>query len=162
MLVAVDPGLHNCGVSVWSADGRLLEARLVKNTVEMPGPLNAGPMARAVAAEVPLCDCDLVIEVPQVYPYGQGKGNPNDLIDLAAVAGACMGLAGGLVTYYLPRQWKGQVPKEISHARAMAQLADIEKANIVLCKPAGLMHNVYDAVALGLAHLQKTGKRKTK
>jgi hypothetical protein len=160
MLVAVDPGLHNCGVSIWSNDGQLLEARLVKNTVEMSGPLNAQPMARAVAAEVPLCDCDLVIEVPQVYPFGQGKGNPNDLIDLAAVAGACMGLAGGAVSYYLPRQWKGQVPKDISHARAMAQLGDVEKTNIKLCRPAGLMHNVYDAVALGLFHVKKIGRRK--
>lgn len=160
MLVAVDPGLHHCGVSVWTGDGRLIDARLVKNTVDMAGPLNAQPMARAVAAEVQLCDADLVIEVPQVYPFGQGKGNPNDLIDLTAVAGACMGLAGGAVSYYLPRQWKGQVPKDISHRRALAKLTDLEKTTIRLCKPAGLMHNVYDAVALGLFHVIKIGRRK--
>lgn len=126
----------------------------------MPGPLNAQPMAAAVASQVPLCDCDLVIEVPQVYPAGRGKGNPNDLIDLSCVAGSCMGLAGGAVTYYLPAQWKGQVPKDICHARAMAALTDTEKCSIVLCRPAGLMHNVYDAVALGLAHARKKGLRK--
>lgn len=160
MLIAVDPGLHHCGVSVWDGAGRLIDARLVKNTVDMPGPLNAQPMARAVAAETCLPDADLVIEVPQVYPFGHGKGNPNDLIDLSAVAGGCMALAGGQVSYYLPRQWKGQVPKEISHARALVQLTDVEKTAIVLCKPAGLMHNVYDAVALGLFHVVKTGRRR--
>jgi hypothetical protein len=160
MLVAVDPGLHHCGVSVWDGTGRLIDALLVKNTVDMPGPLNAQPMARAVAAEVALCDCDLVIEIPQVYSFGHSKGNPNDLIDLTAVAGACMGLAGGAVSYYLPRQWKGQVPKEISHARAMALLTDVEKTAIRLCRPAGLFHNVLDAVALGLFHVKKIGRRK--
>jgi hypothetical protein len=159
MLIAVDPGLHHCGVSVWK-DGRLVDALLVTNTVQMAGPLNAQPMAQAVAAAVALTSSDLVIEVPQVYPFGRGKGNPNDLIDLAAVAGGVMALAGGAVTYYLPAQWKGQVPKEICHARAMARLTDVEKASIQLCRPAGLMHNVYDAVALGLAHFVKRGKRK--
>ena len=162
MLVAVDPGLHCCGVSVWDNAGRMVLAKLVHNTVDMPGPLNGQPMARAVAAAVPLGEFDLVIEVPQVYPFGQGKGNPNDLIDLTAVAGGCMALAGGQVSYYLPRQWKGQVPKDISHRRALAQLSDTEKTAIVLCKPAGLMHNVYDAVALGLFHVTKIGLRRAK
>lgn len=137
-----------------------MDARLVKNSVDMPGPLNAGPMAQAIAAEVALCGSDLVIEVPQVYPGGRGKGNPNDLIDLSCVAGGVMALAGGRVTYYLPAQWKGQVPKEICHARMFEALTDVEKTAIKLCRPAGLMHNVYDAVALGLAHLRKKGLRK--
>jgi hypothetical protein len=165
MILALDPGLHNCGVSLWTDTGLLSRAELVKNTVHLSGPLNAGPMAQAVvmwaASWAPGKVTELVIEVPQVYARERSKGDPNDLIDLACVVGGCMAIiAAEKTTQYKPAQWKGQVPKEICHARAMARLDDGEKRRIIVCQPASLHHNTLDAVALGLAHLTKTGRRK--
>lgn len=157
MLVAIDPGLHHCGVALFTPEGTLTHAELVKNPVDMPGCLNAWPMAAAVASRVGGFVTEVVVEIPQVYP-GRQKGDPNDLIDLAAVVGGCVAVLGGRSYAYRPAQWKGQTPKDVTTARAKAKLSATEQGAIEQCQP-HLMHNVWDAVALGLAHLKKTGRR---
>ncbi len=96
---------------------------------------------------------ELVLEVPQVYRQGLQKGDPADLIELAGVDGALAALiTAGKTTGYLPQRWKGQVPKEIHHKRILAKLSETEKAAIEPT-PASLLHNVYDAIGIGLFHL---------
>lgn len=161
-MVAVDPGIHWCGVSIWEK-ARLRCALLVKHDSGEAGCHAAIPMAHAirdVLTQVGLLPHTLVVEMPQVYVRERSKGDPNDLVDLAAVAGAVMYAVGAQdVVIYKPAEWKGQVPKDITHARALAKLNSLEQQTILTCRPAGLMHNVLDAVALGLAHLKKTGAR---
>jgi hypothetical protein len=168
MLLAVDPGLHHCGVSYWDR-GKLVRAELVKNPLSRPGDgaKCAGPMSWAVrdawmqhrGAAGPPALAELVLELPQIY---QGRGGvASDIIDLAAVVGAVASALGGSVqTFYRPRDWKGQVPKEIHHPRVIAALQPNEMSAVRLCQPASLMHNVWDAVGLGLAHLKMTGVRR--
>jgi hypothetical protein len=104
-------------------------------------------------------DDNLVIEVPQVYTRARSKGDPNDLIDLACVVGAIMGVHNWRQVFvYRPAQWKGQQPKEVTTRNAQNDLRPEELTRVTHCA-ASLMHNVWDAVALGLAHLKKVGQR---
>ncbi len=91
----------------------------------------------------------LVVEIPQVYA-GKAKGDNNDLINLAIVAGAC---AAGCHQSVLatPRRWKGTMKKEAHHARLLSKLMLPERRLLetILARYAkGLQHNLLDAVGL--------------
>jgi hypothetical protein len=98
----------------------------------------------------------LVIELPQVYE--RRETDPNDLIDLAGVAGA---IAHALhertfeVAWSpVPRSWKGQIPKTVSEQRVLDFLTAAERARIPkLAKSA--LHNVMDALHLGIVYMQR-------
>lgn len=165
MLVAVDPGLHHCGVSYWE-HCRLVRAELVLNPSSSPGcgALAAAPMGWAVhkafrAFTGRVVPDELVVELPQVYAHGR-PGVASDIVDLSTVVGAVAASMGGQKqVFYRPAEWKGQVPKDVHHRRVVSALDGHEMQRIVLCRTA-LMHNVWDGVALGLAHLKMTGRRK--
>ena len=109
-------------------------------------------------------DQTLVLEIPRIYPH-RSKGDPNDIVDLALTVGEIRGHYRPLVTRVIetfPANWKGQVPKEIHHARVLRQLADDElrllegeKRKVSKTHPHGYDHNMLDAVALGLWFLQR-------
>lgn len=94
-----------------------------------------------------------VVELPQVYRASQSKGDPADLIDTAFRAGM---LASWVqpwcaIKTVMPREWKGQLPKEVHHRRILAALTPEERAVLDACEaPRAKMHNVIDAVGLGL------------
>lgn len=158
MIVAVDPGLRGCGVAIFERT-ELAAAAYVRNPVEGSGPAAWLGVAVAVrewlSGRTPL-SAALVLEKPQVYRAGQSKGDPGDLIELAGVDGAIAGIRSwSSATAYLPRVWKGQVPKEIHHARINGLLVPDERARIEPC-PKSLMHNVFDAIGIGMFHLKGT------
>lgn len=105
-----------------------------------------------------------VMEIPRIYPH-RSKGDPNDIVDLALTTGEIRGhfrAAGCHIIEAFPRTWKGQVPKEIHHARVLKQLADdelrllnAEARKISKTNPNGFDHNMLDAVALGLWFLRR-------
>jgi hypothetical protein len=103
---------------------------------------------------------ETVVECPQVYTASHSKGDPNDLIPLAAIDGAVCGAYWALhrskATSYLPAQWKGQTPKAVHHNRIKALLTEQEKARCVFPRETSLHHNVWDAVALGMFHVGRT------
>jgi hypothetical protein len=146
-LLAIDPGrctgwalftasceLHTCGVtSIASKDIWPLE------WVEHPTHLN------------------VVIELPQIYRAAQSKGDPNDLIQVAEEVGRWRGRfesIGVLPSLVKPAEWKGQVPKDVHHARASKVLFPAELARIPKL-PKTQAHNMMDAVALGLWRLSR-------
>lgn len=97
---------------------------------------------------------EVLIEKPTLYP--RSKARSSDVITLAVRAGECGGAYGSLgvaVEYVEPRTWKGQVPKDVHHARIWATLAQDERL-VVDRAVSGLApskrHNVLDAVGLGL------------
>ncbi len=101
---------------------------------------------------------ELVIEIPQVYRAALSKGDPNDLIKVAVQAGRWIErakLRGWGVREVHPTTWKGQIPKEIHHARIEnALLADERaRASSALSLPKSKRHNALDAIGLGLFHL---------
>jgi hypothetical protein len=147
--LAVDPGIRGCGVAVFKAD-RLVHAAYVPNPVKHGYDLDAVlGMARAVVGKTESVDT-VVSERMQVYAPGKGKGDPNDLIPLAAVTGAIAALTGArLTTWVLPRVWKGTLPKGAAfEARLFERLTNDERSAIQYC--GSMLHNVYDAIGIGL------------
>ena len=146
-LFALDPGLRGCGTAWFDKTGKLMEVDYVRNSVKTGN----GPKAWAGYLEHGRCSADIFIsEVPQVYRAGASKGDPDDLIQLAGVVGLFTGIIEA--DEYLgvkPREWKGQVPKDVHHARLVKTLTPEEMAMVERAAPPSLRHNVLDAVGIG-------------
>jgi len=103
----------------------------------------------------------LVIEIPQVYPVRAWKGDPNDLIEVARIAGYWEGLIAACtrvldVVHVRPHDWKGNRPKEIDNAYTLSKLTDAERAVIDGAQiPKSKLHNAIDAVGIGLWYLNR-------
>jgi len=96
----------------------------------------------------------VVIERPQVYP--QNPVPANDLVTLSILVGRLTEFYSSpvcKVEHVLPRAWKGQLPKEVCWARAAAKLSMAETLIVEQAKlPRSSVHNMRDAVALGIWH----------
>lgn len=144
MLVAVDPGTTT-GWAVFNGQGTLYHAR----GMSFPDCLDVFPDRVENAT--------IILEIPQAYPHGS-KGDPQDLITLAMIAGELRGLFRPReVTQVFPRAWKGNVPKAIHHPRVLAALTDAERA-VLPKRPraGGYDGNMIDAIGLGLWALGRT------
>jgi hypothetical protein len=99
----------------------------------------------------------VVIELPQVYPNHPVP--PNDLITLAFLAGRYVGTsasAGADAATVFPHEWKGNLPKDVCAARVLARLTPDECAIVDRLKvPKGKLHNVMDAIGIGLFAFRK-------
>lgn len=147
MLLAVDPGA-SAGWALFAldtADGPILTA------------CGLGASSFSVAISGPFLT-QIVIEEPRIYPGGRTR-DPNALIKVAIDVGRWLGHLDAVVpataprTLVAPREWKGQVPKEIHNARTLAKLLEYERLVLdrVLSPLApSKRHNVIDAVGLGL------------
>ena len=150
--LSMDPGIRGCGIAVW-AGGKLLSAQYVPNPVDKGNDVRAiVQMAVAVIKEAGNIDV-LVVETPQIYNESASKKNDNDILPLVGVDGAVAALLHAQGTrhfhQYLPREWKGQVPKEIMQKRIEGRLTLDETTGIFLpC--ASLRHNVWDGIGIGL------------
>jgi hypothetical protein len=151
---SIDPGLRHCGVSVWE-DKTLVEATLVLGDAQGTTAKTWRAMAWAVGKYLLGKGLDqefskVFIEFPQIYDRARAKGDPNDLLHLAAVVGAVIS-HWKHCEYVLPRAWKGQVPKSVTKSRCLARLSEKEKIQIH-----GITHDVWDAVGIGLYFREKT------
>lgn len=89
----------------------------------------------------------IVFEHPEIYRSRYMKGDPNDLFPLVKQIGWMQGKARAGTEFfeYLPKAWKGQVPKPVIAARA---------AKVLGHEPIPLsQHNAWDAIGLGLFHM---------
>jgi hypothetical protein len=101
----------------------------------------------------------VVIEKPRIYDPRQWKGDPNDLIEVAIIAG----YVGGAVycskfpKWITPQEWKGNRPKEVDHRHTMSLLSTEEKE--VIKETKGVLksqkHNMIDAIGIGLWYLRR-------
>lgn len=137
ILTAIDPGKHASAVAEFH-DGTLRRVFYGRMITYFWAP-----------------EVAVVVELPQVYTRGSSKGDPNDLVDLAFSAGRLVGNATNLRTVR-PREWKGQLPKNVHHARVRKALSAAELAVLDACNvPVSKRHNVLDAVGLGLWALRR-------
>ena len=150
-LISLDPGLRGCGVAWWRVDGSLAHVAYVRNPVK----IGNGPAAwmgydRTRAFWYTTRTEHFLSEIPQVYRAGASKGDPDDLIQLAGVVGVFSALVSA-TTYWgvKPREWKGQVPKDVHHARLVKTLSEADLKMVEVAAPPSLRHNVLDAVGLG-------------
>lgn len=150
-VIGIDPGNTRTGWAVfWEAE--------LQSAGWLAGDLFDLP-------DVPLLPAIVVVELPVIYPLGKGKGDPNDLIKVAELAGAIRGFysvrAPGVDTAVVkPRTWKGTVPKAIHNKRVVGALSARE-TNLLPRRPrAGdFDHNMLDAIGIGLWQLAKEGQR---
>jgi hypothetical protein len=128
MILAIDPGA--CSGFAYFADTRLVSCGVFGE--------------RPSAANVHL----VVIERPQVYV--KREVDLNDLVTLGIFVGRLTEFYSGCdVEHVLPREWKGQMPKDISWARSQSKLsADEMRIVPVLAKTT--VHNMRDAIGIGL------------
>jgi hypothetical protein len=172
-LLAVDPGLRGCGcalfvatsVKLHSAD--LVWAGYVGTLLRSDSLLSARwkDLAELVARTGGSQVFELAIELPQVYDRSKSKGDPNDLIALAGLVGTIVGRLGvDDTTVYLPRAWKGQVPKPentkqpyIIAERCKKRLSKDELLKVNLPGNVKLQWDVWDAIGLGLFHVGRMG-----
>ena len=150
-LYAIDPGVQGCGMALF-VDGELVQA-------------GYGQAPFALLDDIPKgCSLQVILEKPQVYRAL--KGDPNDLIDVAVAGGEMLGRVlqttkaeTTTVEKVLPAAWKRQLPKDVMKARTLALLTNEENASFIRHKTLlplpSLMHNVWDAVALGLWGLRR-------
>lgn len=141
--VYIDPGVHNCACA-FLCDRELVHVQWRYTE-------------RGAIVHTP---ADLaVVELPVARPGARAR-QLADLINLAAAAGR---VAGNLpVTYITPESWKGQVPctctaktvpEQCTHHRRMAAAltpAERKIVDEVQGVNKGLLHNIYDAVTMGL------------
>jgi len=160
-LLSIDPGTTCCGWAYWR--NRELSACGLSRT-------------KATTVEARIRDHDfrlhwgtsidvLVIEKPEVYQQRFWKGDPRDLIDLAMVVGGIVAQFPDVrsVKTVFPKDWKGQLPKDVSERRTLSKLSETEKQIVkdphVLGSPTtapqGLLNNMFDALGIGLWALQR-------
>lgn len=162
-LLAVDPGIRGCGVAMFHRDRKtMLRAGYVRNTVTK-GDDMAAVIAMAKAVRVwtgqGLYVDTVWVEWPRVYTAAKSKGDPNDLLPLAAVGSAVCVLhwdAAGHRVY--PYEWKGQMSKEVCHARTLARMSkeELDRIETVGAKD----HNTYDAIGIGLHALGRFERKR--
>lgn len=154
-LVAVDPATKATGIALFDAH-KLTHVALVRGN-------SIGQMLIALSnldwpPEFGIPNV-VIVERPVVYPR-DGIKKAKDLISVAIVGGAAA-LAFGCevwteTEFIEPRTWKGSVPKEIHNARVMNML-DSNEIEIIdkrlATAPPKLVHNVIDAVGIGLYKL---------
>lgn len=159
-IVAVDPGLRACGVAVF--DRELLWAGAVRGPKEGRG----APLWRAYGELVwealdaydSVADGVLVVEAMKVYVYG--KGDPEVLLELAAIGGAVVACAPRAwpVECVKARDWNGQVTSTIRRERTRAWVEQNGWLDRVdLNTTARFQQDVWSAIGIGRWKL--TGSR---
>lgn len=166
-VVAVDPGINGCGVAVFECNRRLVEAAYVRNPIKA-GSITDRAASMGLAVTQLIIDlgywgAEFALEWPRVYASrireGRTREDPNDLLALAGVQSviASRGVAA-LSTCYAPSDWKPSgMKKKPTEFRVRSRLNEIEGLVLAAVKcPPSLMHNVIDAVGIGLHHVGRS------
>lgn len=164
-LLAVDPGLRYPAAAVFQG-GVLVKASRVKlKGINTKTPIleRCRVIALSIVDWAQVTPDIIVSEYPQVYTRDKSKGDPNQLIPLAAI-GAC--LAGLFPSTQIispkPRDWTGNIPKSedgdpwasARGRRIWGRLTPAERSCVV---PS---HDSVDAVGLGLYALGRFERRR--
>ena len=144
-ILAIDPGKRSIAWA-WFVRGKLLECGFASHDKT---PFEAGTRDMIQSVDLPGTPDVVVIERPKIYPRDRDK-RPNDLLDLALTAGAC--IVFGPPVFVTPQQWKGQVPKKIHGERIRDELSAAERT---VLRHWVKNHNVLDAVGIGLWYAKR-------
>lgn len=158
-LIAIDPGKERSHVAFFR-NGKLVKAGRL-DAIDCGG------------QEMPSPGDLVVIEVPRIYPRGHKR--PNDLIDVAFMAGNVAGIfsaSGYKIKTVYPAEWKRQLKKPVCHMRLLEVLmpaeikllppGTVEKVTAAaerfgktgkVTKYSWEGHNTLDAIAIGATEL---------
>lgn len=175
-LLALDPSVRSPGMAIFRDNALIFAGRLTK--LGSPGDFaTEGARWQFIAEQIVGWarehDCifpsKIVYERPQIYVAAKSKGDPNDLIALAAIGAAvCAYFQAQSAAIRIaidtptPAQWAGQIPKATKGSakdspralRILSRLTEGEK-----CR-APNQHDALDAIGLGLHALDRLGIRK--
>lgn len=165
-LLAIDPSIRSCGIAIFERN--LLVYADVLRSMAVIQPMTSIQEICKLAQEaweknvgVSYSPEILVIERPEIYRAS--KGNPNDLMPICIMLGMMWERFGPKATMFpLPKEWKGQVPKEVHNTRILNKLDKRETMTVkdnLMRVPATLQHNAVDAIGLGLFALNRLGRR---
>lgn len=127
--IAIDPGVHFCGVAYESGG--------IFSTFYLP-----------TVQAISLCENRAsIVELPRVYRAAKSIGDPEDLIQLARVAGR-VEQASQSCRIVRPSEWKGSISKAMHNARILDVAAHYKLERSWERYPASQRHNVIDAVGL--------------
>ena len=158
--VGIDPGLRHAGWATVDLSGALIACGLARGLATGRGvdawQRVAHEAVDAITTEIPVgthgADLLVTVELPRIYAAGKMKGDPDDIVVLAAVVGSIVGAvveAGANATVVRPADWKGQVPKDVHNRRILSGLSVKEEFALNGCgAPSSLRHNVIDAIGL--------------
>ncbi len=166
--IGVDPGTRFCGVAWETDDPRFARrAAYVVRSKALSLDLRAVDMATQIVNGLPVRRGErplaiACVEFPRFYGTAKSKGDPNELIDLAGVAGVVLGALSSslrvLTELTHPRTWKGSTPKEIHNARLARDFPQwvepVERTS------KSMQNHVWDACGLLEWIKSKTQKRK--
>lgn len=174
-LLAVDPSIRSPGAALFR-DGVLIAVARIGVTRDMrhshaQAALSAADAVASWCTAVGGRPAILACEWPQIYTASKSKGDPNDLIAMAALNGALaavMQIAAIMrrgsfeVRSFLPAEWIGQVPKATrgkasASPRAMRIHSRLSPAELAIVPD---QHDAIDAVGIGLHALGRLGVRR--
>lgn len=152
--IGIDPGVRECGVAI-EFDPLLSDYSYSAFIVlASDSALHDRALSMARQAIVPIRRGEHIvvcIEGQQVYRSESAKGDPNDIVKLATVAGVMLGVIAqhGFcdVSMPLPRQWKGGIKKDKHHPRLKRDYPYWVEP-VAADTPKSLQHHVWDAVGL--------------
>lgn len=145
MYLAIDPGVDT-GWSLWRSREELVACGCSDPRIKVTGKIT-----------------HMLLEMPMVYRARLMKGNPNNIVTLALQCGRYaehFESRGAHLAMVHPHDWKGNLPKDIHHARIWGELSPSQLATASKCGdlvPASKRHNMMDALALGLWAWQRNG-----
>lgn len=168
-VLAVDPGLNSCGYALFHTPTmQLIRVGIAKpprhaslglrmQTIvdDLHDCLSGRQVITGIQEKyiINLIDLRLVVEMPH-YQEGSAKGSfgwkTGDLQKLTLLVGFLVGHNWGAVTLATPRDWKGQLPKDVVIRRITKRLG------AAACNRLNIQKDAWDAVGIGLWYL--TGK----
>lgn len=148
-LVAIDPGTRFTGYA-WFDDKRLVDCGVLK----AKGLDKMFVVCREYFEECCNVMPPVIIERPQVYLQRKQKGDPNDLVSIALVAGYCASFFEK-PAFMLPRRWKGTVDKDVMCDRVRDRWMNGRERELLESKyiPKSYINNTLDAIGVGMYHL---------
>lgn len=152
MILSFDPGLRKAGCALWDFDGNLFRAWTAKQPNRRLSDLSAWTrLVENIRIDEPVRV--VVCEMVQIYAKNR-RANPEGLLQLSGVIGAMAWRFRDAELYcYRPREWKGQIPKDVMRSRLHAALSEEEISRV----EKGATHDAWDAIGLGVFHLRKWG-----
>lgn len=167
-LIAIDPSIRAAGIAIFDRQkliytNVLRPSAVVKTMEGISDVLDLAQEAWEKTMGVSFSPATLVVELPQVYQQAQLKGDPNDLIPLAIMAGRLWErFKPKNMMLPLPKEWKGNRPKDVVTASTMSKLSKRELevfGDDLIRVPNGLRHNAMDAIGIGLWAMKRLGER---
>ena len=162
ILYSIDVGLHGLGIGCFQ--GKELLCGWYSPISRAPGERGAGLWGRAASdLYLPVPGQMLAIETMQVYRGVKAwHVDPADLLELQGLAGAIAARFynhGAKVENFLPRQWKGTIPKQIMTNRIRGWVDHAGWGDrLMIPKQSRRTHDLLDGVGLGFVVLRLGGR----